>query len=57
MDITSNDQYLIITPDAADDQGSYGDNTVYLVDLVGNEPANWQKRPLVETFNAGYIVS
>lgn len=57
MAITSNNQYLIVTPDAADDEGSYGDNTVYYVELAGNEPANWQIRPLVLTFNAGYRVS
>lgn len=57
MAITRNNQYLIVTPDAADDEGSYGDNTVYYVELAGNEPANWQIRPLVVTFNAGYRVS
>lgn len=57
MAITSNDEYLIVTPDAAADEGSYGDNTVYYVDLSANEPANWPIRPLVETFNAGYYVS
>lgn len=57
MHITSNDEYLIVTPDAADDEGSYGDNTVYYVDLSGNDPTNWPRRPLVETFNAAYNVS
>lgn len=57
MDMTSNDEYLIVTPDAAHEGGSYGDNTVYYVDLSDNDPANWPIRPLVETFNASYSVS
>lgn len=56
MAITSNDQGLIVTPDAAADEGSYGDNTVYYLDLAGSNPSNWQRRPLVETFHAGYSV-
>ncbi len=58
MAITSNDEYLIVTPDASsDDEGSsYGDNSVHYVDLSGNAPGNWQARPLVATFNAQYSV-
>ncbi|KAG4073607.1 hypothetical protein HA402_000831 [Bradysia odoriphaga] len=55
MQITSAEEYLIVTPDSSsDDGGAWGYNTVYYVDLTGNDPANWQTRPLVEQFNAGY---
>ncbi|KAJ6647042.1 Prolyl endopeptidase [Pseudolycoriella hygida] len=54
MDITSNDQYLIVRPSAGSDEGSYGDNTIYYVDLSDSNPVNWQRRPIVETYNAGY---
>lgn len=57
MAMTRNSSHLIVTPDAGDGEGSYGDNTVYYVDLSVNNPATWQKIPLVETFNAKYSVS
>lgn len=57
MAISSDSRYLIVTPDAGDGEGSYGDNTVYYVDLTGDNPANWEKIPLVDTFNAKYSVS
>lgn len=57
MAITSDDRYLIVTPDAAADEGSYGDNTVYYVDLAVDVPDLWQITPLVATYNAGYRVS
>lgn len=57
MAMTTNSSRLIVTPAAGDGEGSYGDNTVYYVDLSVNEPSTWQKIPLVDTFNAKYSVS
>lgn len=57
MAITNDASHLIVTPEAGDDEGSYGDTTVYYVDLGVNEPSNWEKRSLVDTFNAEYRVS
>lgn len=55
MYITSNDEHLIVIPSASsDDNAPYGSNTVYYVDLIGNNASNWQRRPLVEQFNAAY---
>lgn len=56
MAMSSDDKYLIITPDSADGDGAYGHNTVYYIDLAGDVPATWQRRPLIETFNAEYRV-
>lgn len=56
MAMTSNDEYMIVTPAAADDEGAWGDNSVYYVPLTG-DISTWQIRPLIETFNAQYSVN
>lgn len=54
MAITRSASHLIVIPAVG---LTYGDNTVYYVDLGVNDPIKWQKRNLVDTFNAEYKVN
>lgn len=56
MYMSSNETYMIVTPAATDDEGAWGDTSVYYVPLTGNV-STWRARPLIETFDAGYTVN
>ena len=57
MVLTNDPQRLIVVVSVGDGEAAYGCTTIHYIELVGNDPLNWERKSLVETFNAEYRVS